>query len=222
MLNHDEIIDLIDLYIVEYAEKDLVNAASLDIRLGIDILIERPLPDYDPTKENLGIHRVVLKDREPLKMVRHSLKDEGPFILYPGEFVLAHTHEVFNLPNHISAMYFLKSSMARIGLEHLNAGFCDAGWNGSSLTLELKNITRYHEIVLHHLDKIGQLVFFKHKAVKMEHSYATKGRYNGDRSVSGAKVDPRTELVVSEGEDEEQEFQETFNQAGIINEEEQI
>jgi dCTP deaminase len=220
LLSHDEIEELIDIEVVEYAEKELINSTSLDVRLGIDILIERPAECFNPNDYQLGLSRVTLRDRDPLTMRTHNLMKDGPFVLYPGEFILAHTHEVFHLPNYISAQYALKSSMARIGLEHLNAGWCDAGWHGSSLTLELKNITRYHEIVLHHLDKIGQLVFFKHKAVKMEHSYATKGRYNGDRSVSGAKVDPRTELVVSEG-DEELEFQETFNQAGIIQEEEQ-
>lgn len=177
LLAHDEINDLIDLEIVEYSEESLINSASLDIRIGMEILIERPLPTYNPEDQKLGLRRVSLKNRDPLNMITWNLKTQGPFVLYPGEFILAHSHEVFNLPNHISAQYALKSSMARIGLEHLNAGWCDAGWNGSSLTLELKNITRYHEIVLEYLDKIGQLIFFRHKAVKDEHSYASKGRY---------------------------------------------
>jgi dCTP deaminase len=200
LLNHEEIEDLIDLEVVEYAEKELLNAASLDIRLGMELLIERPNPEWTPETPQDGLVEVVLRNREPLKMARHNLKDHGPFKLYPGEFILAHSHEVFNLPNHISALYCLKSSMARIGLEHLNAGFCDAGWNGSSLTLELKNITRYHVIVLQYLDKIGQMCFFKHKVVKQEHSYATRGRYNGDRGVMGAKTDP-LELLLEDEED---------------------
>lgn len=190
MLSHDEIEELIELNIVEYAELELINAASLDIRLGMEILIERPNPEWTPASPQDGLRRISLRSREPLLMVSHNLKDQGPFILYPGEFILAHSIEVFNLPNHLSAMYALKSSMARIGLEHLNAGFCDPGWNGSSLTLELKNITRYHEIELNYMDKIGQMVFHKHKAVRPEHSYATKGRYNGDRSVMGARQLP--------------------------------
>ena len=201
LLSHDEIEELLELNIVEYAEPELINAASLDIRLGIEILVERPAPCYSPSDSSLGLKQVTLRDRDPLNMVPHNLTREGPFMLYPGEFILAHSHEVFNLPNHIRASYALKSSMARIGLEHLNAGWCDAGWNGSSLTLELKNITRYHVIVLHHLDKIGQMVFFKHKAVKQEHSYATRGRYNGDRGVSGAKADPILEAEDIEAEE---------------------
>ena len=214
LLAHDEIEELLDLGVVEYAEPEHINATSLDVRLGIDILIERPAEVYNSADYQGGIKRVTLRDRDPLTMRTHNLMKDGPFILYPGEFILAHTHEVFHLPNHISAQYALKSSMARIGLEHLNAGWCDAGWNNSSLTLELKNITRYHEIVLHHLDKIGQLIFFKHKVVKDEHSYASRGRYNGDRTVSGAKVDPRVDVIVEgdpNDEEHEREFKTLFN-----------
>jgi dCTP deaminase len=78
--------------------------------------------------------------------------------------------------------------MARIGLEHLNAGWCDAGWNNSVLTLELKNMTQYHTIMLQKGDKIGQMVFFEHEPVPHERSYAVRGRYNNDSTVSGVKV----------------------------------
>jgi dCTP deaminase len=137
-------------------------------------------------------------------MVTHNLKKDGPYILYPGEFILASTHELFNLPNYISASYALKSSMARIGLEHLNAGWCDAGWHGSVLTLELKNMTRSHEIVLHHLDLIGQMCFFRHKPVSDEDSYACRGRYNKDKTVSGAKKHPhtKTEIIWTDANDD--------------------
>lgn len=77
--------------------------------------------------------------------------------------------------------------MARIGLEHLNAGWIDAGFNASVLTLELRNLTTHHPIRLEYLDSIGQVVFFRHKLVPMEGSYATRGRYNGDRKVQGVK-----------------------------------
>lgn len=205
LLSHDEIELLVENEVVEYADKDLINSASLDIRLGMEVLVERPLPQYDPKDTNLGLKQVTLRDRDPLNMVSYNLKDQGTFFLYPGEFILAHSHEIFNLPNHISAMYALKSSMARIGLEHLNAGWCDAGWHGSALTLELKNITRYHVIALNYLDKIGQMIFMRHMEVRPEHSYASRGRYNRDTRVSGAKPDPvpSNTLVVEADEDEQ-------------------
>lgn len=105
----------------------------------------------------------------------------------PGNFILTQSREVFHLPDTISAEYKLKSSMARIGLEHLNAGWCDAGWNGSVLTLELKNMTEAHSILLQEGDAIGQIVFFKHAPVPEDKSYAARGRYNNDKTVMGAK-----------------------------------
>lgn len=203
LISHDEIEELLEMEVVEYSDPSLINSASLDIRLGLEILVERPLPTWTPNDEKLGLRRVSLKNRDPLHMIRWNLKDQGPFILYPGEFILAHSFEIFHLPNYLSAQYALKSSMARIGLEHLNAGWCDAGWYGSALTLELKNITRYHEIVLEYKDKIGQMIFFKHKTVKEEHSYASRGRYNGDKTVTGAKKSLlERELEASETEEE--------------------
>ena len=91
------------------------------------------------------------------------------------------------MPMDISAEYKLKSSMARIGLEHLNAGWCDAGWHGSVLTLELVNVTRHHSIIIRPGDPIGQMVFFRHAPVPPERPYATRGRYNTDRTVRTIK-----------------------------------
>lgn len=204
LLSHDEIEDLVSQEVIEYSEPELLNAASLDIRIGRKLLIERPEHRrYENEADARTLRRVVLKNKNSLYLQSWDLVSDGPFIVYPGEFLLAHSHEAFNLPNDISAEYKLKSSMARIGLEHLNAGWCDAGWHGSVLTLELTNLTRYHEIEINHLDRIGQMVFFRHRTVKTEHSYATKGRYNNDKSVSGAKSDEnaRTTIVLDEEDD---------------------
>ena len=175
LLSHDEIIELIRNGVIENAEEDCVNSSSLDIHLGPELLVE----SY-PFVPNVSLAR-----RESLTMT--SIKIAHYFKLIPGDFVLAHSREIFHLPNNISAEYKLKSSMARIGLEHLNAGWCDAGWNGSVLTLELKNMTRLHNILLEKDIKIGQVIFFKHTPVPQNKSYSVRGHYNGDKSVSGAK-----------------------------------
>lgn len=152
-----------------------VNQSSIDITLGPEILCE--------CMGHWRDNPVVLRNRTPLTMVRKPL----PYILDPGEFILAGSAQIFNLPNWMSAEYKLKSSMARMGLNHLNAGWADPGWNGSVLTLELVNATRYHSIVLNEGDRIGQMIFFKHETVPLEASYATKGSYNGDTKVEGVK-----------------------------------
>lgn len=183
LLNGEEIAELLDRKVIDGAEYGNINASSLDIRLGKYIMIETmkaTIGGYTP-------HCLSLRQRDPLHTKQIDLESEGHYILKPGEFILAQSIEVFNLPNNLSAEYKLKSSMARIGLEHLNAGWCDAGWNGSVLTLELRNMTTFHEIELLYGDKIGQIVFFSHRPVPASLSYANRGAYNGDKSVSSAK-----------------------------------
>lgn len=158
----------------------LVNASSIDIRLGRRLLREVP-PDEDTP--------VDYRARECLNMAEQLYDGEG-WVIRPGEFVLTESEEVFHLPNHLSFEYTLKSSMARIGLEHLTAGWADAGWHGSVLTLELKNMNQHHPIRIRPGDAIGQITFFAHEPVPDDKSYAARGRYNNDLSVTKTKAKP--------------------------------
>lgn len=181
ILNHDEILELIEAGGVVGSDPSLVNAASLDLCLGNMILFE-----MNPNGKEYNAPVISLRKREPMLSIKWDITNEG-YILYPGEFILAHTKEVFNLPLDVSAQYHLKSSMGRIGLDHCLAGWCDAGWNGSVLTLELKNVSQHHPVELNYGDLIGQMVFHRHTTVRREDSYAARGRYNGDLSVEGMK-----------------------------------
>jgi dCTP deaminase len=146
----------------------LVNPASLDVRLGDALLIE------SAQSTDLVLY--------PLN--RHS--QDNPFLLKPGQFVLGETIEVFNLPKDVAAQFMLKSSRAREGLEHLMAGYCDPGWHGSKLTMELHNSRQLHPIGLWPGMKIGQMVFHLMADVPLR-SYAETGRYNSDLAVTGSK-----------------------------------
>lgn len=193
LLSYTELRQIVTNQHITNVEHDQINATSIDITLGENLLIEglhpnaRPIESGGYLDSSKGVTRISLRKRTPLFLVPHNLKEDGPYLLRPGEFILAQSEQVFNLPDWLSAEYKLKSSMARIGLEHLNAGWCDAGWNGSVLTLELKNMTRYHAIELIYGDRIGQVVFFAHEPVPADRSYAARGRYNGDKAVSGVK-----------------------------------
>lgn len=180
LLSYTEICTLIEQGVIEGATYESVNSSSLDIHLGKELLIEDTITGQPDTHDYLEIS---LKSRTPLR----TFQATTPILLRPNVFILAQSREIFHLPNTISAEYKLKSSMARIGLEHLNAGWCDAGWNGSVLTLELKNMTRNHSILLQEGDAIGQIVFFRHTPVPEDKSYAARGRYNNDKTVMGAK-----------------------------------
>jgi dCTP deaminase len=169
--------EFVELKYITNVKSEYVNSSSIDVTIGNTVLVEA-------TSNKTRI--ISLSNREPIKTYEEKI-DNG-FLLHPGQFILAHTQQLFNLPNWLSAEYKLKSSMARIGLEHLNAGWCDAGWNGSVLTLELRNMTKNHIIELKTGDRIGQMIFWQHEPVSDNASYATRGRYNKDLSVSGIKL----------------------------------
>jgi dCTP deaminase len=178
LLSYNRLVQLVEDGVITNVKPEQINGSSIDITLGNLILREAEL---------VFKQDVLLKERQKLVMEEYDLR-RSIYALEPNEFILAHSQQVFNLPDNISAEYKLKSSMARIGLEHLNAGWCDALWNGSVLTLELKNMTRKHCIILEEGVAIGQMVFFEHEPVPLDKSYATRGRYNNDKTVSGIKV----------------------------------
>ena len=172
-LNHSQILTLIDQGFMKVVEPDCVNAASLDIRLGRQIYMEvKPPPgtviDY--------------RRRDRLTMQQILLGNEG-ITIYPGQFFLAHTVEICCFPDDLAALFRTKSSMGRIGLEHMDAGWVDPGFNGA-LTLEFKNLTQFHPILLRPGDKIGQLVFMRGEVVEAEQSYRAKGNYSGHAGVA--------------------------------------
>lgn len=101
--------------------------------------------------------------------------------------MLAETVEVFNIPNYLAAEFRLKSSLARSGLDQSLAVWCDPGWHGSVLTLELKNVSQYHTLAFVAGMKIGQMVFFKGEPVPSDASYAVRGQYNNDKEVTQSK-----------------------------------
>lgn len=181
LLAYPELIELVNSDVILNVSPNHVNSSSIDLTLGSKILTE--VQSRIPSQLS---PMVFLIDRDSVKY-REVIIDKH-YYLAPGEFILAHTEQKFFLPNDISAEYKLKSSLARNGLEHLNAGWADAGWNGSVLTLELKNMTRDHTLVLTKGMPIGQMVFFKHTPVPPEKSYAQRGRYNNDTSVHGVKL----------------------------------
>tara|TARA_Y100000004_G_scaffold78935_1_gene88799 strand:+ start:263 stop:709 length:447 start_codon:yes stop_codon:yes gene_type:complete len=136
---------------------EFINPASIDVRLGKNLMIETP-------------HEA---DLELIDISEYT--KENPYLLHPGEFVLAETVEKFRIPDRISAQFVLKSSRAREGYQHLLAGWIDPGYRGR-LTLEIKNIRRYHAIPLYTGMRIGQIVFHHMSQVPVK-SYAETGHY---------------------------------------------
>lgn len=157
-------------------EDRATNTASLDIHLGKTILIER----YSETARPISYRR-----REKLPMDEIDISQK-PYVMRPGEFILAHSIEVFDFSDDLSALLRIKSSQGRIGFEHLDAGWVDPGFAGS-LTLEYKNMLQFNSFEIQYGDPIGQLVFFGIDEVRPEQSYKKVGRYGGHTTVEQIK-----------------------------------
>lgn len=176
MLSYNELWQLYhDGVLQNLGSTDQIQGSSIDVRLGKLIMVEQP-----------GEHKIVLRNRDAMKMREVNITERG-FNLSPGEFILAHTEEMFFMPDYLSATFHLKSTSARSGLGHLLAVHIDPGFNNSTLTLEIHNVSRYHTVELNRYDAIGQIMFWRHAEVPPEASYKSRGHYNNDRYVSGVK-----------------------------------
>jgi dCTP deaminase len=114
---------------------------------------------------------------------------EDPFVLHPGEFVLASTFELFSLPDDLAGRLEGKSSLGRLGLlTHSTAGFIDPGFNGH-ITLELSNVANL-PITLWPGMKIGQLCLFRlTSAAEFPYGSAQAGsRYQGQRGPTPSRA----------------------------------
>lgn len=184
LLSYVELVELVERKVITNVEHDFINATTIDITIGRMAKVEASQTGQkffdNPLKWLISLCR-----REPMQMIDVDLREGVK--LHPGQCLLACSEQMFNLPNDISAEYVEKSSMGRIFLNHMKAGWCDAGWNGSVLTLELKNDSQFHYIEIKEGDRIGQMKFYRHTPVPEDRSYSNRGRYNNDSSVQGVK-----------------------------------
>ncbi|MEU1386097.1 MULTISPECIES: dCTP deaminase [unclassified Nonomuraea] len=152
--------------------QDMIQPSSIDVRLDryFRVFENHKYPHIDPAVEQRDLTRMV----EP--------SGDEPFILHPGEFVLASTYEVITLPDDLASRLEGKSSLGRLGLlTHSTAGFIDPGFSGH-VTLELSNVATL-PIKLWPGMKIGQLCVFRLSS-PAEHPYGSakyESRYQGQR-----------------------------------------
>lgn len=194
LLSYVELVKLVQDGVIN-APLGNINSTSIDVTLSNHILVESTTQNFNKV--------VNLANKESIK-TDDIFMDEKGWIAKPGRFFLASTNEIFNLPSTISCAFMLKSTMARNGLEclkdsfrfpelsrnglqHLNAGWCDAGWHGSTLTMEFVNMTEHHQLMIAPGMKCGQVVFFKHTAVPIEKSYAARGQYNNQQITTASR-----------------------------------
>ena len=175
LVSYNELCEFVERGIISGVDMKDVNGTSIDVYLAPVIKQER----------NDG---KVLRLRDKEAMNTAEVRFHGHYYdMVPQEFILASTREKFYLPADITAEFRLNSSSARSGLDHALAVWCDPWWTDSTLTLELKNITRYHTLRLDDGVRIGQMIFHKSEPVPQDKGYLVRGRYNGDDGVQGVK-----------------------------------
>ncbi len=158
--------------VVEPWDAGLVQPSSVDVRLDryFRVFNNSQYTHIDPAVRQDDLTALV----EP--------KDDEPFVLHPGEFVLGSTLEVVTLPDDLAGRLEGKSSLGRLGLlTHSTAGFIDPGFSGH-ITLELSNVANL-PITLWPGMKIGQLCLFRLTSAS-ENPYgssAAGSRYQGQQ-----------------------------------------
>lgn len=154
--------------VVEPIEKEQIQPASIDIRLGNTFSIVEDTSTGIINLENEIKYKTITTDS---------------YILLPNQFVLATTMEYFNLPDDLTAFVEGRSSLGRMGLFIQNAGWVDPGFKGE-ITLELYNANRC-AIELKAGRRVGQLVFAKMDDTALN---PYNGKYQGQKGATGSRV----------------------------------
>jgi dCTP deaminase len=160
-------------------EPDLVQPSSIDVRLDrlFRVFNNHLYTHIDPATRQDDLTALVEVD------------DGQPFVLHPGEFVLASTLEIITLGDQLAGRLEGKSSLGRLGLlTHSTAGFIDPGFSGH-ITLELSNVANL-PIKLWPGMKIGQLCIFRLSS-PTDHPYGSAvygSRYQGQRGPTPSRA----------------------------------
>jgi len=160
-------------------DPELVQPSSIDVRLDrfFRVFMNTRYTHIDPAEQQDELTQLI----EP--------KDDEPFVLHPGEFVLGSTFESITLPDDLAGRLEGKSSLGRLGLlTHSTAGFIDPGFTGH-ITLELSNVANL-PITLWPGMKIGQLCLIRLSSPS-EHPYGSAragSRYQGQRGPTPSKA----------------------------------
>ncbi len=136
--------------------------ASVDLRLGFDFTMLKPAQGAQfSVAKGLGtIGKSGIYAKKKLLAADAMGKPES-YVLEPGEFVLALTHERVTIPNHLIGLVEGRSTYARVGLSmHQTAPWIQPGWTGQ-ITLEIRNSGPLEISLQPLLDRPCQLTFFR-------------------------------------------------------------
>lgn len=157
-----------------------LGSCSIDLRLGYSFRIFNysKFP-YIDTKTGVPQEGMMTEIKVP---------SGDPFILQPGEFVLATTLETFSLPDNLLARLEGRSSLGRIGIVvHSTASIFEPGWDGV-VVMELGNLGRM-PVALYPEMRVCALTFEELKnPAQVPYSQKKSAKYFGQTSPLQSKI----------------------------------
>ena len=164
---------------IEPLAPDAIQPSSVDLRLDrfFRVFKKSDRPHIDV--------------RQPSDDCTELIEVEGdqPFLIRPGQFVLANTLETITVPNDLVARLDGRSSLGRLGLlVHATAGYVDPGFSGK-LTLELANAAPL-PIAVYCGMKICQISFLR-LSTPVDRPYGSPGlgsKYQGQQEPTPSRV----------------------------------
>lgn len=148
--------------------KTQLGSCSIDLRLGnIFRVFEHSKNAFiDPFKKGMTeevTRKIIVKDKEP-------------FIVQPGDFVLAVTKEYIEVPDDLTGRLEGRSSIGRLGIViHSTAAHIECGFRGN-ITLELANMgkmpvflypgMRICSVAFEELTSPAEVPYYKKKSAK--------------------------------------------------------
>ena len=164
ILNDTQLFTLAQQGLIAPFYEENLQGSSIDLTLGHELQIETPTGAFNHMKA--------------IEM------QEAPYMLRPGEFVLAHTAEVVHLPDDVCGMVLLRSSAARAGYEHSFAGWIDPGFRGT-IVAELRNNLSNHLLPLKPGMRLLQLVLHR-MTLPAAQPYDRRGNYQNQTGATGS------------------------------------
>lgn len=182
-----------DNLIMENVSENQISQNSIDLSLGEYIFLDKNSEIYYRSYEELNLGKTVTgANRKDYYKLSVQQFDDTPFVLYPGMFILAYSHEWFGTkPNtNLAWQFLLKSTSARNGLDHNLAGFVETGYF-SPLCFELYSHT---PLELRFGDLIGQAVL--HTTTDRTVDYSIKGSYQNTNDLETLKKNWKPEDIL--------------------------
>lgn len=157
-----------------------LGSCSIDLRLGrrFRVFNYSKLAYIDPKNPKLASDM----------MTEIVVQDKEPFILQPGDFVLATTIESFTLPDNLLARLEGRSSLGRLGIVvHSTASVFEPGWDGV-VVMELGNLGRM-PVALYPGMRVCALTFEELSSnAEIPYNKKKSAKYVGQKSPEASKI----------------------------------